>query len=113
MMDELIIDKKKYISSKRASRISGYTKDYIGQLCRAGSIPSKMVGRSWYVEEDSIKEHRKTYQGEPIVDSSVWDIDHVEEDSRSLSEIAAQYIDIFTVTKSGSLRSFKPDKSED
>jgi len=26
---------------------------------------------------------------------------------------SAQYIDIFTVTKSGSLRSFKPDKSED
>lgn len=57
-MDELTIEGKLYISSKRAAKVSGYAKDYIGQLCREGRVDSKLVGRSWYVYEPSIKEHR-------------------------------------------------------
>lgn len=71
-MDELVVDGEKYISSKRAARLSGYAKDYIGQLCRAGKIDAKMVGRSWYVKESAIKEHRKTFQGTPVVDETLW-----------------------------------------
>jgi len=92
-MDELTIEGELYISSKRAARISGYTKDYIGQLCRAGSLPSKMVGRSWYVKEHALKEHRKTYKGEPVLDSSIWDVDQIEESGQSLQEVAKQYVD--------------------
>ncbi len=57
-MDELTIDEKKYISSKRAADITGYAKDYIGQLCREGYVPAKRVGRNWYVLESAIKDHR-------------------------------------------------------
>ncbi|KND50735.1 MAG: hypothetical protein ABA06_04595 [Parcubacteria bacterium C7867-001] len=57
-MDELTLDGKIYISSKRAAKITGYAKDYVGQLCREGRIEARLVGRSWYVLEDSIKEHR-------------------------------------------------------
>lgn len=57
-MDELTIDGKIYVSSKRAAALSGYAKDYIGQLCREGRVESKLVGRSWYVYEPSIREHR-------------------------------------------------------
>jgi hypothetical protein len=57
-MDELTIEGKLYISSKRAAKVSGYAKDYIGQLCREGRVDSKLVGRSWYVYEPSIREHR-------------------------------------------------------
>ena len=57
-MDELTIDGKVYVSSKRAAALSGYAKDYIGQLCREGRVDSKLVGRSWYVYEPSIREHR-------------------------------------------------------
>ncbi len=57
-MDELTIEGKLYISSKRAAKVSGYAKDYIGQLCREGRVDSKLVGRSWYVYEPSIQEHR-------------------------------------------------------
>ena len=71
-MDELVVDGEKYISSKRAARLSGYAKDYIGQLCRAGKIESKMVGRSWYVKESAIKDHRKTFQGGAVVDDKLW-----------------------------------------
>jgi hypothetical protein len=62
-MDELTIDDKKYISSKRAAQITGYAKDYIGQLCREGYVEAKRVGRSWYVLEAAIKDHR--FGGEP------------------------------------------------
>jgi hypothetical protein len=57
-MDELIIDERKYISSKRAAKITGYAKDYVGQLCREGYVEARRVGRSWYVLESAIKDHK-------------------------------------------------------
>lgn len=57
-MDELTIGNKTYISSKQAAKITGYAKDYVGQLCREGRVDARLVGRSWYVLEDSIREHR-------------------------------------------------------
>lgn len=57
-MDELTIGNKTYVSSKRAAEITGYAKDYVGQLCREGHVEARMVGRSWYVLETSIREHR-------------------------------------------------------
>lgn len=57
-MDELIIDEKKYVSSKQAAKITGYAKDYVGQMCREGRVPAQLVGRSWYVLESAIREHR-------------------------------------------------------
>lgn len=57
-MDELTIGDKIYISSKKAALITGYAKDYVGQLCREGHVEATMVGRSWYVLESSIRAHR-------------------------------------------------------
>lgn len=57
-MDELVIGEKRYVSTKRAAEITGYAKDYVGQLCREGYVEAKMVGRSWYVLESAIREHR-------------------------------------------------------
>lgn len=57
-MDEITIEEKKYISSKRAAKITGYAKDYIGQLCREGRVPARLVGRNWYVLETAIQDHR-------------------------------------------------------
>lgn len=57
-MDEILIEEKKYISSKQAAKITGYAKDYIGQLCREGRVPARLVGRSWYVLESAIQDHR-------------------------------------------------------
>ncbi len=59
MNNNLIFEGKKYISSRRASDISGYSSDYIGQLCRAEKIDCRMVGRSWYVTEESLLSHKK------------------------------------------------------
>lgn len=38
--------------------MTGYAKDYIGQLCREGRVPARFVGRSWYVLETAIQDHR-------------------------------------------------------
>jgi hypothetical protein len=57
-MNEITIGDKVYISAKRAAEITGYARDYVGQLCREGHIDAKMVGRSWYVYEPSIRAHR-------------------------------------------------------
>ncbi|HET9641757.1 MAG TPA: helix-turn-helix domain-containing protein [Candidatus Paceibacterota bacterium] len=57
-MDELILDDKKYLSSKRAAKMTGYAKDYIGQLCREGRVNARLVGRSWYVLESALHDHR-------------------------------------------------------
>jgi hypothetical protein len=48
---------KKYISSKRASKISDYSSDYVGQLCRTKKLDCKMVGHTWFVTEESLREH--------------------------------------------------------
>jgi hypothetical protein len=63
-MNEITIGDKIYISAKRAAEITGYARDYVGQLCREGHIDAKMVGRSWYVFEPSIRSHR--FGGEAV-----------------------------------------------
>jgi hypothetical protein len=57
-MNELTLDGKVYISSKRAAEVTGYAKDYVGQLCREGHVEARLVGRNWYVLESSIRDHR-------------------------------------------------------
>lgn len=57
-MDEITIGEKVYVSSKRAAKITGYAKDYVGQLCREGRVEARLVGRNWYVLESALMEHR-------------------------------------------------------
>ncbi len=54
---------KNYISASRASEITGYNSDYVGQLARAGKIKSEQIGNRWYVDEDSLSEHKKEKDG--------------------------------------------------
>lgn len=69
-MDEILIDEKRYVSSKQAAKITGYAKDYIGQLCREGRVPARLVGRSWYVLETAIQDHRFGTPIQPKAESS-------------------------------------------
>ena len=50
---------EKFISARRAAQEVGYAEDYVGQLCRDGKLPSRMVGRSWYVSRKAILAHKK------------------------------------------------------
>ena len=58
MKNYLLIDGKKYLSSREASRLTGYTSDYVGQLSRSKKINSKLIGRAWYVEEKSLIKYK-------------------------------------------------------
>src|SRR3989344_6095345 len=61
--NEFILAGKKFITSKKAALLFGYTQDYIGQLCRGEKIDARRIGRTWYVCEKSILEHKKLYNG--------------------------------------------------
>ena len=68
MTDELSIEGKQYISSKRAADLSGYAQDYVGQLARKGLIDAQRIGGLWYVFMDSLlkyKERAETYIPQP------------------------------------------------
>ncbi len=56
-MDELEISGRRYISSARAAKEHKYHADYIGQLVRGGKVAGQKVGRSWYVDADSLSEY--------------------------------------------------------
>lgn len=58
MRNSLILQDKNYISARRVQELFGYSSDYVGQLCRSGKIEAKMIGRSWFVTEKSIIDHK-------------------------------------------------------
>ena len=60
MSQSLFSDNKKYISAKEASSLTGYSRDYIGQLARSNKIDSKRIGRVWYIGEESILKHNNS-----------------------------------------------------
>lgn len=59
MKDSINIDGKIYISSRRGAEISKYSNDYIGQLCRGGKVSARMMGRTWFVDQESLLDHKK------------------------------------------------------
>jgi len=59
-MNSLTVEGKNYVKASVIARDLGYTADYVGQLCRAGKVKAELVGRTWYVDKDSIKSHKTT-----------------------------------------------------
>ena len=64
MTDEITLDDKSYVSSKRASELSRYSQDYIGQLARGGYIDAQRVGGLWYIHLDSLKSYKEKTENE-------------------------------------------------
>lgn len=59
MGEQLFIEGKEYVSSKKAAEESGYAQDYVGQLARKGLISARRVGNSWYILPESLAEYQK------------------------------------------------------
>jgi len=57
-MDVLSVGGKDYVKANVIAKDLGYTADYVGQLCRSRKVDAKLVGRSWYVDRNSIHLHR-------------------------------------------------------
>ncbi len=58
MSDSMWIEEKEYISSRRASELSGYAQDYIGQLARKGIIDAQRIGGLWFISMSSLTEYK-------------------------------------------------------
>lgn len=58
-MDSVVFDGVTYVKASVAAKSFRYTSDYIGQLCRAKKVDARLVGRTWFVNLDSIKEHKQ------------------------------------------------------
>jgi len=56
-MDELEISGRRYLSTKRAAKEHKYHSDYIGQLIRGKKVVGQKVGRSWYVDAESLEQY--------------------------------------------------------
>jgi hypothetical protein len=56
--EELNLEGKTFISAKRASELTGYTRDYVGQLARGGKIEARRIDRVWFIERDSLLAHK-------------------------------------------------------
>src|SRR3989344_8604814 len=51
-------DGKEYVSASRASEITSYNQDYVGQLARSGTILARQVGNRWYVDRAALVAHK-------------------------------------------------------
>ncbi|MCE9643764.1 helix-turn-helix domain-containing protein, partial [Candidatus Parcubacteria bacterium] len=58
--DSLMVDGRRYLSSKRSAELFGYSTDYVGELCRQGKVACFRKGRQWYVEEKSLFAYLET-----------------------------------------------------
>lgn len=57
-MEVLTLNGQKYVKASKAARDLGYASDYVGQLCRKGSVDAHLVGRTWYVNPETLGAHR-------------------------------------------------------
>jgi hypothetical protein len=69
MHDFLSIENRKFLSTKAAAKVAGYTSDYVGQLYRLGKVEGRMVGRSLYVSEESVIAHKLSTSPAAIIKS--------------------------------------------
>ncbi len=58
-MDEVTIKGVTFRKTTILAKKYGYTTDYLGQLARAKKIRAKLIGRSWYVEEQSLADYKE------------------------------------------------------
>lgn len=59
-MDTVTLDGKTYVRAVKAAEEIGYAPDYVGQLCRGGKVEAKRLGKTWYVREDALAEHKRS-----------------------------------------------------
>jgi len=71
-MDTVLIDGVTYTKASVIAKKHKYTPDYIGQLARANKIDAQLVGRSWYVAEGSLLEHKSgRYKESSVAEKSL------------------------------------------
>lgn len=70
-MKTVVLDGVQYTKASVIAEQFKYTSDYIGQLCRAKKIDARLVGRTWFVNEESLVAHKKTkHQKSPAAENA-------------------------------------------
>lgn len=57
-MDTVVLDGVQYVKASVLAKKFRYTADYVGQLCRAKKIDARLVGRTWFVNPESVQSYR-------------------------------------------------------
>ncbi len=55
-----------YISLSEAGKISGYTAEYLRQLCVKGKLEGVKIGKSWVTTQAAVTEFKARQSGEPL-----------------------------------------------
>lgn len=58
-METIVLDGVDFVKASVAAKQFNYTSDYVGQLCRAKKVDARLVGRTWFVNPDSLINHKK------------------------------------------------------
>ena len=71
-MDEIVIEGKHYLSSRRAAEEIGYSQDYVTHLAREGMLDARMVGGLWFISRTALDVHKAqaTIKAEEKADSN-------------------------------------------
>lgn len=68
-MDTIMFDGVTYTKAATAAKVLKYTPDYLGQLCRGKKIDARLVGRTWFVNVESVLGHKNSLrQAKPVSD---------------------------------------------
>ncbi len=78
-METISHDGKVFTKATVLAKKYRYTTDYIGQLCRAGKVDSKLIGRAWFVTDESLQElksnrYSSTRAPEIMINNSVYSV---------------------------------------
>jgi len=74
MNDEMEFDGVSFTAARRAAEESGLSRDYIGRLCKKGSVVGRRVGSGWYIDMRSLKgflsaqEHLREFRRQSLVE---------------------------------------------
>jgi len=95
-MDSVIFDGVEYVKASVLAKQFRYTADYIGQLCRGKKVDARLVGRTWFVNPLSIKDHKKNKY------STVSNVKVTE--SETSKEIKPVRIEVFPTVRAKTLK---------
>lgn len=70
-MKEVKLDGKTYIRTAAAAKQFTYSQDYLGQLAREGRIAARRVGRTWFVNPESIAEYQRELEADNSQEGSI------------------------------------------
>jgi len=104
MSDEIKVGDETFISSKRASEITGYARDYIGQLARKGLIEARRIGGLWYISAQSLKAYKQ--EAESFKPELPQDAKHREEPETIVSFDGKEYV---SATKAADVTGYHQD----